>query len=174
LSFYTAQFETLMRSQECDSTQRSAQTQENATDITTPTESNTEMANISALPDDRAASISSLAGTFGQSQPTQAYLPGAGLYHSDRCNWDMISLGLEEPLPSPDIIDELYVSSISIDKGTISLLTQCQSSNILQRDPPVDSHHSLAAVHDGLESCSSYATSSLSAIYNLGSCSSSN
>jgi hypothetical protein len=111
--FGTAQVETLVRSQESDSALPFAQIQEDAIDTAMPDEANIEMADVTGLPDDVD---SSLAGLFGPPQPTQAFLPGAGLYHSDTHTWDMISLGLEEPLPTQDVIDELYVSHVWINE----------------------------------------------------------
>ena len=47
-----------------------------------------------------------LPGTYEQPQPNEQYLPGgAQTWNEDQ--WNMISLGLEEPLPTQEAIDEL-------------------------------------------------------------------
>lgn len=58
---------------------------------------------IPSFTDDMSASIPA-AGPTGQLPSDQQYMPETG-YSA----WDMISLGLEEPLPAQNIINELYV-----------------------------------------------------------------
>lgn len=46
----------------------------------------------------------------GAGQPSQMlYPPPPTTQGGGNSQWDLISLGLEEPLPSQDVIDELYV-----------------------------------------------------------------
>jgi hypothetical protein len=54
-------------------------------------------------------------------------------------SWEMIGLGLEEPLPPQEIMDDLY-DGISTCNMVI-LLTLCQVSNILFQDPSHNTHH---------------------------------
>lgn len=42
------------------------------------------------------------------SQPVQTFYPPPPRMPNDP-SWDLITLGVEEPLPSQDVIDELYV-----------------------------------------------------------------
>ena len=39
-------------------------------------------------------------------------VPGIGLSSDENLSWEMIGLGLEEPLPPQEAIDELYVCSM--------------------------------------------------------------
>jgi hypothetical protein len=39
--------------------------------------------------------------------------PGDGAAESEPFPWEMIGLGLEEPLPTQDVVNELYVKSPS-------------------------------------------------------------
>ena len=39
-------------------------------------------------------------------------VPGIGLISDENLSWEMIGLGLEEPLPPQEAIDELYVYSM--------------------------------------------------------------
>ena len=46
----------------------------------------------------------------GAGQPSQIlYPPPPTEQGGGNAHWDLISLGLEEPLPAQDVIDELYV-----------------------------------------------------------------
>ena len=49
-----------------------------------------------------------------QDQPLNLGLDNFGLSGSDDFSWEMIGLGIEEPLPSQDIIDELYVHTLTV------------------------------------------------------------
>lgn len=46
---------------------------------------------------------------FGDSQQTMPPLGDPTLGISEEFSWEMIGLGLEEPLPNQDVIDDLYV-----------------------------------------------------------------
>jgi hypothetical protein len=48
------------------------------------------------------------AGPAGQVPGASIFLPPV-VDHGETFGWDMISLGLEEPLPTREVIDELYV-----------------------------------------------------------------
>lgn len=45
--------------------------------------------------------------TVVQSQSNDAFLPRSGLNMWSGTEWNMINLGLEEPLPTQDVVDEL-------------------------------------------------------------------
>ncbi|KAI9932930.1 hypothetical protein MW887_009182 [Aspergillus wentii] len=110
-----AQVETLLMSNEPGATQPPSAPQSNDfNNLPLPDNSMSGMPEIPEIPDipempelqhDIDSSISP-PGTLGQ-QPQSApgYLPGGG-FGSD-LRWDMIGLGLEEPLPNQDVIDEL-------------------------------------------------------------------
>lgn len=66
----------------------------------------TDIPEIPALDDDIGPLISPTE-TIGQPKPGQEYLPDAGFDAMDSSAWDMLSLGLEEPLPAQSVIDEL-------------------------------------------------------------------
>lgn len=62
---------------------------------------------IPAIPDDVERCISSGA-IATQPQPTgREFLPETGFNMTGNSTWDMLSLGLEEPLPDQNVIDEL-------------------------------------------------------------------
>jgi hypothetical protein len=108
----TAQVETLLKAQDPDTTQRALpvpQSHDNAFSAPPNEESLLSLPDISGLaaemdgpmPTSNAASTSQL----GQMFPP---LPQPGIPNDP--SWDLISLGLEEPLPTQDVIDELYVA----------------------------------------------------------------
>lgn len=59
--------------------------------------------------DDIPASIPAVDSTGGQPPSEKQHMPETG-YSA----WDMISLGLEEPLPAQNVINELYVIYFSL------------------------------------------------------------
>lgn len=67
------------------------------------------MPDMSMFSDNIPNSMPSLAGTFGQTQSGSTGLAGENMGFNGDFSWEMISLGLEEPLPAQDVIDELYV-----------------------------------------------------------------
>lgn len=50
---------------------------------------------------------------FGDLNSTQINLPDDSITSGGGFSWEMIGLGLEEPLPAQDVIDELYVRPLS-------------------------------------------------------------
>jgi len=50
----------------------------------------------------------------GAGQPSQTLFPPPHTTQDGNSQWDLISLGLEEPLPSQDVIDELYVIHVEL------------------------------------------------------------
>lgn len=118
LLLWIAQVETLLRSQDPESIRNPAiqpqsqlQQHQNAfaNANTVPNDPIQGMPNVPMLPNDIDSQIQSLAQTFGQPQSDQPGLPGADLGYNGEFPWEMVSLGLEEPLPAQDVIDELYV-----------------------------------------------------------------
>ncbi|CAI7665399.1 unnamed protein product [Penicillium pancosmium] len=97
-----AQVETLLKGQDGDPVPRTSppQPQENAFTAPLPDDNILVLPEISGLGADLGNSIPSSANEATASQPNPMFFP------SDP-QWDMIGLGLEEPLPMQDVIDEL-------------------------------------------------------------------
>lgn len=120
--------ETLLRSQEPESLRNQVtqpQQQQNSFSAPIPNDALQGMPDISMLPNDLDTQIQSLAQTFGQQPPGQPGLPGADLGFNGEFPWEMVSLGLEEPLPAQDVVDELYVfHNHNVLLGEVQLLTE--------------------------------------------------
>lgn len=97
-----AQVETLLKGQDGDPVPRTSppQRQENAFTAPLPDDNILVLPEISGLGADLGNSIPSSTNEANASQPNPMLFP------SDP-QWDMIGLGLEEPLPMQDVIDEL-------------------------------------------------------------------
>ena len=104
---YIAQVEILLNGQEqtAHQTQSQSQPQENVFGAPIPNEI-AGISDMSALADDMGIPISPAEAT-GQPQPGQGYLPETGFNAAGDPAWEMLSLGLEEPLPAQAVIDEL-------------------------------------------------------------------
>ena len=105
-----AQVEILLNGQEqtalpTHQTQSQPQPQENAFDAPIPNDI-ADISDMSALADDMGIPISPAEAT-GQPQPGQGFLPETGFSAAGDPAWEMLSLGLEEPLPAQTVIDEL-------------------------------------------------------------------
>jgi hypothetical protein len=99
-----AQVENLLKTQEPSATQ----TQENRSHI--PVSNETEMTMLPDVPflaTDPSSSLSPPQPIVEHQALSQAYLP-SGLNDGGNFGWEMLGLGLEEPLPTQDVIDELY------------------------------------------------------------------
>ncbi len=91
----------------------------------------------------------------GQSMPN--ILPislDPNLGNDEEFSWDMISLGLDEPLPTQDIIDDLYAVLQSKRRGaqSSSLLIRAQTSNLLREDARFCTNRTSASLSCGHES----------------------
>lgn len=87
--------------------QTQTQPQENAFDTSMPNSTlSPNFPSISAIPDEVERCIAS-GNVATQPQPSRGYLPEPGFNMTSNSTWDMISLGLEEPLPDQNVIDEL-------------------------------------------------------------------
>lgn len=64
------------------------------------------MPDLAGLENDIDSAMPSSPNGLGTSQPTQTLFDATASFPSDP-QWDLISLGLEEPLPAPDVIEEL-------------------------------------------------------------------
>jgi hypothetical protein len=65
--------------------------------------------------DDLALPVDPLAEGLGLGQSAESSIPASQPGLNGDFSWEMISLGLEEPLPRQDVIDELYVCSRAIE-----------------------------------------------------------
>ncbi|OQE43566.1 hypothetical protein PENCOP_c003G04093 [Penicillium coprophilum] len=107
-----AQVETLLKGQDPEPSQRTSPPQPSENAFTAPIadESILDLPDLSGLGGmggiggNMDNSFSSLAGA---GQPNQILYPPLTTQGGDNPQWDLISLGLEEPLPSQDVIDEL-------------------------------------------------------------------
>lgn len=104
----SAQVETLLKGQEPDPAQRITPPQPHDSAFTAPfnDESILALPDISGLGNDMSNAMPSSADGVEASQPGQTFFQGRTAFTSDP-QWDLISLGLEEPLPAPDVIGEL-------------------------------------------------------------------
>jgi hypothetical protein len=68
--------------------------------------------------------------------------------------WEMIGLGLEEPLPPQETIDELY-ASLQPRLRDMSSFETLQTSNILRQNPPFFAHDPQVSIPRSNESVSS-------------------
>jgi hypothetical protein len=68
--------------------------------------------------------------------------------------WEMIGLGLEEPLPPQETIDELYVM-IPFHKLVQKLILHIQTPNLLRQDPPIYANDPQIPISRGNELVSS-------------------
>ncbi|KAF7160948.1 hypothetical protein CNMCM5623_006510 [Aspergillus felis] len=110
-----AQVENLLKTQEPSA----AQTQENHTHFPVSNENEmTSLPDVPLLATDLSTSLSPPQPIVEQEALSQAYLP-PGLNTGGNFGWDMLGLGLEEPLPTQDVIDEL--NQIYFDKVHPSL-----------------------------------------------------
>ncbi|RLM00469.1 hypothetical protein CFD26_107368 [Aspergillus turcosus] len=105
-----AQVENLLKTQEPSATQ----TQENRSHIPVSNENEmTMLPDVPFLATDLSSSLSPPQPIIEHQALSQAYLP-PGLNAEGNFGWDMLGLGLEEPLPTQDVIDEL--NQIYFDK----------------------------------------------------------
>lgn len=103
-----AQVETLLKGQEADPAPRTSPPQPHETSFNAPIneESILGLPDISGLGNDIDLPIPPVTNGLGPSQPSQMLFTGPAGAPNDP-SWDLISLGLEEPLPTQDVIDEL-------------------------------------------------------------------
>ncbi|KAJ5570163.1 uncharacterized protein N7459_009593 [Penicillium hispanicum] len=106
-----AQVETLLKGQDSDTPQRPSpppppppHDSEFAAPITD--ENLLNLPEIPALAADIGSSIPPATAGVGPSQPSRSFYPSADNIPTDP-QWNLIGLGLEEPLPAQDVIDEL-------------------------------------------------------------------
>lgn len=104
----SAQVETLLKGQDSDTTQRTSppQPQEPAFTGSFQDESGLALPDLTSLGNDMSNTIPPPTNGMDTSQPSQLFFPETNNIPSGP-QWDLISLGLEEPLPAQDAIDEL-------------------------------------------------------------------
>ncbi|KAJ5564823.1 hypothetical protein N7513_001065 [Penicillium frequentans] len=103
-----AQVETLLKGQDSDTTQRTSppQPQEPAFTGAFQDEAGLALPDLTSLGNDMSNTIPPPTNGLDTSQPSQLFFPETNNIPSGP-QWDLISLGLEEPLPAQDAIDEL-------------------------------------------------------------------
>ncbi|KAJ5777991.1 Transcription factor [Penicillium odoratum] len=103
-----AQVETLLKGQDSDAAKRTSppQPQEHAFTGAFQDEPELTLPDLTGLGNDMSNTISPSANGLDTSQTSQLFYPPTNNIQSDP-QWDLISLGLEEPLPAQDAIDEL-------------------------------------------------------------------
>ncbi|CAL5874636.1 uncharacterized protein PFLUO_LOCUS8933 [Penicillium psychrofluorescens] len=102
-----AQVETLLKGQDPDTTQRALpQSHDNAFSATLTEESILSLPDISGLAEEMDGPMPT-ANAAPTSQSGQIFFPCSQQSTPNDPSWDLISLGLEEPLPTQDVIDEL-------------------------------------------------------------------
>jgi hypothetical protein len=84
--------------------------------------------------------------------------------------WDLIALGLEEPLPSQDVIDELYVLYAALYFNMCLIQITFQGQYILRKDLPNDADHPSPPVLRKSEPRPSHAAAYMSALHYVVSC----
>jgi hypothetical protein len=104
-----AQVETLLKGQDPDPAPRTSppQPQDNPFSAPLQDESILSLPEISGLGNDIGSAIPTSADGMGTSQPSQTLFQGAPPTFPSDPQWDLISLGVEEPLPTPDVVEEL-------------------------------------------------------------------
>ncbi|KAJ5280986.1 hypothetical protein N7478_006358 [Penicillium angulare] len=110
-----AQVETLLKGQDPDNVPRTSPPQPQNLSFTGPfpDDSVLDLPDISGLVPELSNAIPPPARGMDTSQPSQSFFPEPVNVTTDP-QWEMISLGLEEPLPAQDVIDEL--ETIFFDK----------------------------------------------------------
>ncbi|KAJ6171067.1 hypothetical protein N7470_000134, partial [Penicillium chermesinum] len=118
-----AQVETLLKGQDSDHPPRLSppQAQENAFAATFPNEADLSLPDIAGLGGGLGASLSQHASNLNAADLQQSLFPPATSIPNEPADtipntipnvttdfhWDLISLGLEEPLPAPEVVEEL-------------------------------------------------------------------
>lgn len=177
LTGYAAQVETLLKSQEPSEKVPSpeAPPQNNPPKPSNPPTSDIPfhpMPDLSELADGMEGVTSlPLNNSFGDSQQNIPPMHDPTLGIGEEFSWEMIGLGLEEPLPNQDVIDDLYVQlEAPLFNIVLSLTRHHQPPNILREDPSICTDNTSPALPSGNESCSKYAASCLPALHHLVSC----
>ncbi|KAJ5168279.1 uncharacterized protein N7482_003873 [Penicillium canariense] len=103
-----AQVETLLKGQESDPAPRPSPPQPHEHSFTAPVNDDSILGlpDISGLGNDIGIPMPPSANGLGTSQPSQMLFQGPTVTLNDP-QWDLISLGLEEPLPTQEVVDEL-------------------------------------------------------------------
>ena len=105
---FTAQVETLLKTKDPSD---DATGSSNAM----PSMSSTKFSDVPSmtLPSEPAEGIQQLLATTGATNPhMDNMMDNLGSTADETFSWELISLGLEEPLPSQEIINDMYVTSL--------------------------------------------------------------
>jgi len=104
-----AQVETLLKGQDADPAPRTSprQPQDNPFSAPPQDESILSLPEFSSLGNEVDNTLPTSANGMGTSQPSETLFQGAPPAFPSDPQWDLISLGVEEPLPAPDVVEEL-------------------------------------------------------------------
>ena len=157
-SWDTEQVETLLKTQDTTDSSKEAPRQDAAS---------TYVANTLSQSLPNSTNVPNPAGN------TQSRITGASPFQNidttgndaEDTSWEMIGLGLEEPLPPQEIQDDLYEQNLAC--SMVFSLTFRQISNIFRQDPSLNARHTQTTVHGRSEPGSSYAPAGLPAIYHV-------
>lgn len=117
------------------------------------------------LSDDLAGSVDPLAEGFGIPQSTEPGLCAAEPGLNGDFSWEMISLGLEEPLPTQDVIDELYVTLRTLYSSSTPLIGSLQHGDLFRQGVSHHGDHPSSPLFCCYVLGSQHATSCLFALY---------
>ena len=122
LTGYIAQVETLLKSQESPELAKVPSPEAPQNNVANP--SNADMP-LHDVPDlsmfaDGMEGVTSLPldNSFGGSHQPMPPLTDPTLGISEEFSWEMIGLGLEEPLPNQDVVDDLYAQQPRIPRSS--------------------------------------------------------
>jgi hypothetical protein len=158
------QVETLLKTQDTTDSSKEAPRQDSASAYVANT-INQPLPNSTDVPN---ATAGSQAGAGGLRIPGASPFQNVGTSRNGaepEPSWEMIGLGLEEPLPPQEIMDDLYEEIPAC--SSVASLTLGQISNIFLQDLPHTTHHTQTTIPRRSEPGSSYAPASLPAIHHV-------
>ncbi|KAJ5305042.1 Exosome complex exonuclease dis3 [Penicillium atrosanguineum] len=104
-----AQVETLLKGQDAEPAPRTSPPQPMDNPFSAPLQDDSilSLPDLSGLENELGNAMPATGDEMGASQPSQMMYPSAGSSFPADTQWDLVSLGLEEPLPPPDVVEEL-------------------------------------------------------------------
>jgi hypothetical protein len=104
-----AQVETLLKGQDAEPASRTSPPQPLDNPFSAPLQDDSMLSlpELSGLGNDPGNAMPTTEDGMGTSQPSQTLYPSAPPSFPTDPQWDLISLGVEEPLPTQDVVEEL-------------------------------------------------------------------
>lgn len=162
-SWDTEQVETLLKTQDTTDSSKDAPRQDAASAYVANTV-NQSLPNSGDVPNTTGhIEAAGRPGITGASPFQNVGIPGNDA--GRETSWEMIGLGLEEPLPPQEIMDDLYEQNLA--RSMVVALTLFQISNILLQDPSHTARHTQTTVYGRTEPFSSSAPAGLFAIHHV-------